>query len=182
MILAFRAPLTKSTCACSIERELTGDSTLILGLGSPLRGDDAIGLKVVEALRSQHLPPGTDLVDGGTAGLEIVLELQGHSTVIAIDCAMFGGVPGEVRCFDLLDQELARTDWSAGHAHGLAAAIELSRALGTLPNRMSLFAIEPGSLEYNAQLSEAVGRALPVVIGSILELLAAREGSACRRG
>lgn len=145
------------------------ESILILGLGSPLRGDDVIGSMVIEALTSHQLPAGTHLVDAGTAGLEIVLELQGHSTVLVVDCAKFGGRPGDVRRFDLLRHDLANVNWSAGHAHGLAAAIELARALGISPNRFCLFAIEPETLEHNVGPSDAVRGALTRVVRQILD-------------
>ena len=49
------------------------NSTLILGLGNSLRGDDGAGPAVVAALSHRDLPSHIELLDGGTPGLETVL-------------------------------------------------------------------------------------------------------------
>lgn len=144
------------------------ESTLILGLGNPLRGDDGVGPAVLARLQREVLPNWTRLVDGGTGGLEILLEFEGATKVIAVDAAFFGGSPGEVRRFDLLDTQLGRTHWGAGHAHGLGAAIELASALQQLPRELILYAIEPENLDSLGGLSTVVARAIPSVVARIL--------------
>jgi hydrogenase maturation protease len=50
--------------------------TVILALGGPLRGDDGVGAAVLKSLaKGGRLPAETDLVDGGTCGLETALLL-----------------------------------------------------------------------------------------------------------
>ena len=52
--------------------------TLIIGLGNPLRGDDGVGVRVVQAFAEQALPAGVEVVDGGTQGLGIVNLMEGR--------------------------------------------------------------------------------------------------------
>lgn len=150
------------------------EHTLILALGTPLRADDGLGVAVLERLRHQDLPAQTQLVAAATCGLDVVLEILEYSTVFVVDAARFGGEPGEVRCFDLLTTALAPVHWGSGHAHGLAAALELSKALGTLPSQMWLFAVEPCSLEFRQGLSDPILRAIPRIISRILAALPSR--------
>lgn len=145
--------------------------TLILGLGNPMRGDDGFGLRVLEELEKLAFPSGTQLLDAGTAGLEIVLELMDRESVLVVDTAQFGGRPGEVRRFDLRRCELPRVEWRAGHAHGLAAAVELSKALGVCPCYVDLYAVEPSDTSELNRLSSDVERAIPIVVSRVLEHL-----------
>ena len=45
-------------------------NTLILGVGNLLLSDEAVGVRIVEALgREYRFAPGIELLDGGTAGM-----------------------------------------------------------------------------------------------------------------
>ena len=44
-----------------------GARCTVIGLGSPLMGDDGLGLAILERLRRVYeIPPEVELVDGGT--------------------------------------------------------------------------------------------------------------------
>ena len=60
---------------------------LVLGLGNPLRGDDGIGPRVIEALQDRGLPSGVEVIDGGTGGLGLVNMLSCRQRVIIVDAA-----------------------------------------------------------------------------------------------
>lgn len=48
-------------------------SILVLGVGNILLTDEAIGVRVVEALMQRfHLPEHVEALDGGTAGMELL--------------------------------------------------------------------------------------------------------------
>lgn len=152
--------------------------TLVVGLGNPHRGDDGVGLAVLSELQSRGVSEDTTLLDGGMAGLDLVLEFMGRSRVLVIDAARFGGTAGETRRFDLLETELPGIRWNVGHAHGLAAAVELARALRVLPQQLVLYAVEPSELDVQAytedatehapRLSAPVARAVPAVLSEVL--------------
>lgn len=51
---------------------------LILGVGNILLGDEGVGVRVVEQLlQHYHFSDQVELVDGGTAGLELLACLDG---------------------------------------------------------------------------------------------------------
>ena len=68
--------------------------TLLLGVGNPLRGDDGVGLAVVDWLQERGLPPDVVVVDGGTAGLELVLTLADYRRALIVDAVDMGRAPG----------------------------------------------------------------------------------------
>ena len=45
---------------------------LILGVGNYLMGDEGLGVHVARALQGESLPEGVDVLDGGTAGFQLM--------------------------------------------------------------------------------------------------------------
>ena len=59
----------------------------ILGCGSPLMGNDGVGLKVIEALHKTELKDlkDLDIEDAGVCGLDLLNLLDGARKVIIVD-------------------------------------------------------------------------------------------------
>jgi hydrogenase maturation protease len=132
---------------------------LVIGIGNPDRGDDAIGLVVVRRLR-ELAPGGIEIAeaDGEPAGL--VEMLGGRPAVWLIDAAGPGNDPGTVRRFDVGAEPLPVALGSpSSHGLGVAEAIELARALGVLPAACVVFTIEAAGFEPGAPLTPAVAAA-----------------------
>ena len=115
---------------------------LIIGIGNPERGDDAVGWEVVRLLRGR-LPAGVGLVHHAGEATAILTDLEGADAAFLVDAAASGAEPGRLRRFDVaggaLPSGLAEL---SSHGFGLAQAIELARALGSLPRRCIVYAIE----------------------------------------
>jgi hydrogenase maturation protease len=73
---------------------------LVIGYGSPIRGDDAIGPLVADRLCEDGPPEGVAVVSRHILTAELVADLVEHDRVIFLDAAV-DGVPGEVRCREL---------------------------------------------------------------------------------
>ena len=93
-------------------------------------------------------------------------------TVIVADAVSSGGNPGDIHVVDAVARTLPAGSWAAGgtHALGLAAVVELGRALGRLPTRLVLVGVEAGRFDHGAPMSDAVAAAVP---GAALAVLAA---------
>jgi hydrogenase maturation protease len=144
--------------------------TLVLGLGSPLRADDGVGVVLIEALREGGgFGEEVELVDGGSAGLEIVLLLEGRSRVVVVDAADMGLEPGAWRRFT--PDEIAPADGTAlkGTLHdaGLLEALALAEALGVLPEELVIFGVQPRSLDWEQGLTPPVRQALPALCEAV---------------
>lgn len=148
------------------------NETLILGLGNPLRGDDGLGPAVIAWLQEHGLPTGVVAVDGGTAGLELVLTLMGYQRALIVDAAEVGRAPGEWIRFTpdlqpVLDQAVGQLEEKGPllslHTAGLAEALALGAALGVLPEEVVIFGVQPARLDWSPGLSAEVQAAVPVV-------------------
>ncbi len=148
-------------------------TTLIVGLGNPLRGDDGVGVRVAEILAGQPLPPGVEVVDGGTGGLELVNLLEGWPRVVLVDAAHVGKAPGEFLRFTPRDVRLSGRDEPISvHEAGLEDALLLAQVLGVMPDEVIVYGVEPASLDWRPALSPALEAALPELVQAVLEEVA----------
>jgi hydrogenase maturation protease len=156
------------------------NETLVLGLGNPWRGDDGFGPAVIRWLQVRGLPPGVVAVDGGTPGLDLVLtlagDLKGHPyrRALIVDSADLGRAPGEWARFTPAQVRL-RVDGArlSVHAAGLAEALALGEALGTLPEEVVIFGVQPAWHDWQPGLSAEVEAVVPIVGQAVLQELEA---------
>lgn len=152
---------------------------LIIGVGNPDRGDDGAGHAVIAALRkrlgARAAPGDPTLAEHGGEATSLVEAMQVFSSVVVIDAADFGARPGNHCRFEAGDTALPSelTNMSS-HGFGVPQAIELARALGTLPQRCSVYAIQAATFETGAALSPSVAVAVEIVAEHIItDILAA---------
>ncbi|NDJ76607.1 MAG: hydrogenase maturation protease [Chloroflexi bacterium] len=143
--------------------------TLILGVGNPLMGDDAFGIRVVEALQGVELPSDVDVVDGGTQGLGLVLVMEPYHRVIIVDAVQMGLPAGTIRRFAWQDVQVNAGQVLSLHQSDLAAALTLAEALGVLPPEVVIFGVQPHNTEWDQPMSAAVEHALPVLVHSLID-------------
>jgi hydrogenase maturation protease len=138
----------------------------VIGIGNTLRGDDGAGRRVARRLAAAA-PPGVEVMelDGGAAELLAAWENAGDGEVVVVDAARSGAPPGTVHRFEASHAALPATlDATSSHGLGLAAAVELARALGRLPRRLSVYAIESAGFTAGDELSPSVAAAVEEVV------------------
>ena len=69
---------------------------LVLGLGNILLRDEGAGVHAAQELQKQSLPGNVEVIDGGTAGLEILLSQQCPYKLLVIDATKAGNEPGTI--------------------------------------------------------------------------------------
>jgi len=151
----------------------TATGTLILALGNPLRGDDGIGVAVLEALAGEkRLPHDLILQDGGAMGLEMLLTMQSYRRVIIVDAGNIDRAPGEwarLRPDDLIPKTPDVKRRATTHDDGLAEALMLGATLGILPPEIIIYAVQPLEMGWLPGLSQPMQKAIPAVCAAILE-------------
>jgi len=148
---------------------VTEHSTLIIGLGNPLRGDDGVGVCVAQTLLKQKLPPNVRVIDGGTQGLGLVNLIEGWQKVIIVDAAEIGQSPGQFVRFTLDEAYLSEVDQALSvHAAGLYDALLLAQALKILPPEVIIFGVQAANLAWENTLTPEVEAAIPNLLNAIL--------------
>ena len=110
---------------------------LVIGLGNPDRGDDAVGGIVAEHL-SRRLPSDVTIIAPRGDVLSLIGDWVAFDALVCIDAAAPMGMPGRIHRIALPKDELpSNFPVTSSHAFGLTAAIGLARALPWSPMRSS---------------------------------------------
>ncbi len=144
------------------DRACDGRRVVALCIGNPQRGDDAVGRAVADALRAAL--DGVEIIEEEGEATKVLSRLEGADAAFIVDACASVASPGEIHRFDVGAGPLAQTVFSAStHGFGLAEALELARALGALPPRCVVYAIEGAAFDVGAPLSPAVAAAVDIV-------------------
>lgn len=129
---------------------------VVIGVGNPLRGDDGAGRHAANLLR-EAAPPNVEIIECNGEATALLDAMDGADMAILIDACVCGASPGAVRRFDVARESLPQGEFAGStHGLGLAAAIELARALGHLPPVCIIYAIESARFAHCAPLSPEV--------------------------
>jgi hydrogenase maturation protease len=148
---------------------MTEPRTLIIGVGNADRGDDGAGLATAARLRERLQDgDGIRVIEHGGEATGLVDAMTGWDEVLIVDAASSGAEPGSYHVFEAGQNALPSNlaDMSS-HGFGVPQAIELARALGSLPARCRVYAIEGSVFDTGAPLSDDVRDAIEAVIKDI---------------
>jgi hydrogenase maturation protease len=162
------------TCTDPEHSGLCTTTILIIGLGNPILGDDAVGIHVARMLKRRfQTAADLEFKELSVGGLRLVEEMLGFETVFLID-SIEGeeSKVGEIREFSADDFKTTQRS-SAPHVTNFATALELYNKLepSKVPRNMKIFTIGiHGESTFREGLSPHVGEA-----ASKLADLVARE-------
>jgi hydrogenase maturation protease len=137
---------------------------LVIGVGNPDAGDDGAGRAVARRLAAR---PRAGVVVRECSGdaAALIEAWQGFDDVVVIDACHGAGPPGSVHSVWPDQLEGASSLRSAStHSFGVETAVGLARALGMLPRKLVIQAIEGRDFEPGARLSRAVRRGVDSVV------------------
>lgn len=136
---------------------------VVIGCGSLLRGDDAVGPTLIRHLWEQGVPDDVTLVDGGTAGMDVAFKMRGARAVVLIDAAATGSAPGTI--YRVPGEEVEQLPPLQGlHTHQFRWDHALAFAHWLLgdayPQDVTVYLIEVASTEPGADLTSSVEAAM----------------------
>jgi hydrogenase maturation protease len=145
--------------------------TLVIGYGSPIRGDDAIGPLAAEALAAQTLPPGLTVLARHVLTAELAADLAAAHRVIFLD-AESGAAPGSVRVRELAAD--AGNVSTMAHFHDPRELLAWCEVLYGHAPRAWLVTAAGASFDYaHCQLSPAASAALATMLDEVRRLTGA---------
>lgn len=161
---------------------------MVIGLGSPLMGDDGLGLAALEALcQGFDFEPAPHFVDGGTWGMNLLPAIESADRVLFVDAIRAGGEPGALVVLerDALPRGLGIK--LSPHQIDLQEVLALAWLRGTLPEQSVAMGLEPQRVELGCELSPLLATELAGLVDRILLQLSAwghlarpRSGGATR--
>ena len=143
-------------------------NTIVVGIGNPMRGDDAVGLEVAERLRSGGC--AAVVVTWQGPDVNLIEVVRGFDQVVVVDAMHSGAPPGTIRRFIPGVATLPDTSGlGSTHALGVATVVRLAELLGATAT-WEFYGIEAGDVALGGPLSPAVAAAA----GTLVEQLRAR--------
>jgi hydrogenase maturation protease len=143
---------------------------VVVGLGNPDRGDDAVGRLLAARLVACGLA-GVRVETLALDAAEILEAWSGADEAILLDCVRSGSPVGTVHCVDPFDGSYGVHLESSTHALGARTAVELGRALEELPRRLALVGIEGTSFVLGEPPSAEVCAAIPEAVRVVRDLI-----------
>ena len=157
------------------------DTILVIGLGSPIMTDDAIGLEVVQEIEDMALD-GIETRQEAIGGLDIIPVMWGYKHVIIVDANQTGSYePGTIMFFNPEDFNDTIGDASA-HDINLATAMRIGREMEPemMPDEVCFIAVEAEDIgTVNEGMTPRLVEAKPSAVRAVLhqiEEFRARSG------
>jgi hydrogenase maturation protease len=136
----------------------------VIGVGNPLRGDDGIGVLLMEELTRKKIE-GVEFIDGGTGGINLIHDLAKFDLVVILDAVDFGGECGETRIFSvddvLRDTEKIRF---CTHENDLFNVIKISKKLGEAPDEIFIFGVQPKDFSPKMEISQELRQSMDRIL------------------
>ncbi len=127
---------------------------LVLGVGNLLLTDEGIGIHAIQRLlETRALPESVDLVDGGTAGLNLMTYLEGVDRLVIIDAVETGGPPGTIirLAGEKIPAYMALK--VSPHEITLPDFLAAAKLRDLYPREVVVWGMQPGSLDVGIDLS-----------------------------
>ena len=146
----------------------TGEKRIVLvGVGNPIRGDDAVGPTIIDLLESTPMPNvlllNTESVPEAFTGK---VEQFNPTHVLMVDAANFRGAPGETK---LISGE--QIGGQAISTHSLPLNIFISYIEKSLGIKVLLLGIQPLSICLGEPMTEPIEAAAKSVANTLYQIL-----------
>jgi hydrogenase 3 maturation protease len=140
-----------------LRRKLEGKRAVLLAIGNPMRGDDALGACLADRLQGKV---GATVVDAGEVPenyVGVVAAAQPEIVVI-VDAAELGAAAGDVAV--VAPDDLGSATFST-HNSGLALFVRFLRS--EIPADIVIIGVQPSSTAYGQAMTPEVGATIAVL-------------------
>ena len=140
---------------------------VIVGIGNPLRGDDAFGPALIERLRGKR---GIVCIDAGSSPENYTGKIvqENPDVLLLVDAVDLGRQPGE---YEILEKDAIIKSGFTTHDMSPRMCIEYLESQTTAP--IYMLGIQPHNISLGEGLSDQVEKSLEEIIKFIMEALRA---------
>ena len=126
-------------------------------------------MRVAEQFISQPLPDSVEVIDGGTAGYELLTFLEGREKVIIVDAIKTEDKPGSVYKVDLSILDEDSTMHLSLHQIGLKNIFKMASLMEIHPEVILVGIVPKDYQSYHIGLSKEVEKSIPLVIEAVVQ-------------
>ena len=143
--------------------------TLILGIGNILLKDEGVGVHVVKKLKEMSLPDNIEVLDGGTAGLDLVDFISNRKKLIVIDAVKAGEKPGTIYRLTEENLDIKPKAIMSFHEIDFLDALHMSEVMAEKPKETVVIGIEPKDMSNGTELSPEIEERIPRIIEIVMK-------------
>ena len=149
-------------------------TTLVLGAGSPLMGDDGLGVEVVAELAQRwQETDALHFLDGGVWGMRLLPYIEEADRLLVIDAIRAGVEPGQIVRLERNELPRHMATKLSVHQIDLGEVFAVAELRGRFPSEAVAIGIEPEIVQSYVPLSESVRRSVPELVEAVEEQLRA---------
>jgi len=140
---------------------------VVVGIGNSLRGDDGVGVKIIERLQEAFLP-GVMLLNTETVPEAFTGKITEYKPthMLLLDATNFRGKPGEVKLI-----ESSKIGGQVVSTHSLPLTIFISYIENTLDVKVLLLGVRPRNIEFYSEMSPEVAETAEKVAALLAKML-----------
>ncbi|AFM42389.1 hydrogenase maturation protease [Desulfosporosinus acidiphilus SJ4] len=141
---------------------------MVMGVGNILLSDEGLGVRFLDELAQKSLPENVELLEGGTAGLELVHLIQEVDFLIIIDAINAQSEPGALFRFQPGDIQVLPEQFEVSfHQIGIIEVLTMANVLGRAPQTL-IFGVQPKKLEWGMEISPEIETLFPKLAELVL--------------
>ena len=145
---------------------------MVLGVGNILLRDEGVGVRVVERLKETYsFPDNVELMDGATAGLDLLPFMEGAAHVIIVDTVKTSEPPGSIFRFtpDEIDKKVPYK--TSLHQIGMVEVFTIAEALGKKMEAV-IIGIQPENMEdWGLEMTPTIEAKIPELMELVIKEL-----------
>jgi hydrogenase maturation protease len=146
----------------------------LIGLGNILLRDEGVGVHAVRYLEEHYeIPPGLEVVDGGTSGLDLLPYIENRDRLLIVDAVNFRKEPGYIGVLENQEIPALFALKDSLHHLGLMDVLAAAQLLGVAPKEICLIGIQPRAIETGLDLTDTIQARLAPLVDRILAQLQA---------
>jgi hydrogenase maturation protease len=141
-------------------------------MGNLLLEDEGLGVRALESLQQKYeIPPGVELLDGGTTGMGLLDDISGREHLVVLDAVQTGDPPGTLVRLAGDDVPVYFSMRISPHQLGLSDVLATLELSGEKPAEVVVLGLVPQSLEMCLELSGLISEKLHhLVAAAVTEL------------
>lgn len=142
---------------------------LILGVGNLLLSDEGVGIHAVRRLLERgDLPEEIQIVDGGTAGLALMVYLEDVDRLVIIDAMETGGPPGTLVRLSGNQIPAYMALKVSPHEITLPDFLAAAKLRDLYPREVIVWGVQPESMEVGIELSPTLAARLDELVDHVV--------------
>ena len=153
----------------------TSARVLILGIGNTLLTDEAVGVRVVEALLDAYdLPPGIQAVDAGTSSMDMLDAIADVDLLVVLDAVKAGKPLGTLVRLSGDEVPVFFRKKLSPHQVGLSDVLASLEFAGCRPKDIVVIGVEADNFGLGLEMTPLIAARVPEMVALLVGELASR--------